>query len=1100
MKNKKSILFILIILVLIFMTGVSASELNNTAISSEDDMHIELAEIDNDSKAAQEDNQPIEQSNNEEIISEGDDGSFAALKSKIDNAPDNSIIKLENDYEQSGSATGNGIEIRKPITIDGQGKTIDAKGKIRFFYIKSNNVVLKNIVFINGFFGSTAGGAAIWSNGHNTIIYNCTFMNNYARDIAGALYLKGANSVVSNCSFFDNYARDNGGAIRLYGDNSVVSNCSFANNSAGGDGGAILLSGSNSVVSNCSFVNSSSENDGGAIYFSGKAGVVSNCSFVNSSSEKEGGTIYWYSKGGTVSDCSFVNSSSARNGGAVYWHDDKGSISNCSFVNSITTYSYGGAIYWHSDDGFVSNCSFMNSSSVKRGGAIYWDGDGFVSNCSFVNSISGNGSAVYWHHGDGSVSVCSFVNCSAGDSGAVYWHGLKGAVSVCSFVNCSAGNDGGAVYWYANSGDASDCSFVNCSAGNGGAVYWHGLRGNLFVCSFVNCSAGNDGGAVYWQGNNSNLFDCSFVNCSAGNDGGVIYLTGDKGTVSNCSFIYGSGIYGGTIYLNGTNSSIYTCIFVNNTADRGIIHFENVNEENISHFKINNNIFLNNAGGREITFNQIDNNSNADYNWFGNNANDYSKQPTALEEISDTWLFLKATVNPNTIRVFNSTEIFIKLYSYNSSSGNISEYDYGLLKPIDLSLATAKGNVNVTEVGLDESFKFTATNGGIGSVTATMENTVYIIEFNITKISSKLTADNLSMSYKDGSKLVVRLLDDNNNPISNALIYVNNTVVIYKYRTDDDGFANIPVNLKPNEYTYNIIYKGDADYNATNATRTVVVNKLKANIDATDYVVGYKDGSNFTATLTDDNGNAISGGTIKFDNGVNAYRYHTDENGVARAPIKLIPGTYTYVISFAGNGIYAQANITKTLTVEKGNPKLEASNATLEYKNGNITARLTDDFGNVIVGATVRFDNGINSYRYHTDENGVATAPVNLKPGQYNYTIRFEENSLYNQANTTASVKVNKADTVLTADNISMTFKDGTNYTARLADTNGNAIAGIIVKVNNTLATYKYKTDADGYIRVPINLKLGEYAFTAFIEGSDIYNPCNVTSTVVITR
>ncbi|WP_405269733.1 hypothetical protein, partial [Methanobrevibacter sp.] len=444
----------------------------------------------------------------------------------------------------------------------------------------------------------------------------------------------------------------------------------------------------------------------------------------------------------------------------------------------------------------------------------------------------------------------------------------------------------------------------------------------------------------------------------------------------------------------------------------------------------------------------------------------------------------------------------------------------------------------------------------------------------------------------DGSKLVVRLIDGDNNPISNALIYVNNTVAVYKYRTDADGVINVPVNLKPNEYIYNIVYEGDACYNGINVTRTVVVdkgdvfisvedvnvtykenenytvvgcdvngdpvsgvtvkvdngakvlryrtgadgvanvpvtlkpgeytftvsfdgntlykaagnssavvvNKAIVNMDAVDLVVGYNDGSNFTATLTDAEGNAISGVTVKFDNGVNAYRYHTDANGVASAPIKLKPGTYTYVISFAGNSIYAAANITKTLTVEKGTPNLEASNVTVEYKNGNLTARLTDADGNAIVVATVKFTNGASTYRYHTDADGVATAPINVKPGEYDYTIGFDGNSLYGAVNTTAKVVVNKIDAVLTADNISMTFKDGTNYTARLTDTNGNAIAGVIVKVNNTVGVYKYKTDAEGMIHVPINLRLGEYAFNAFIEGSDIYNDCNVTSTVVITR
>jgi hypothetical protein len=50
-------------------------------------------------------------------------------------------------------------------------------------------------------------------------------------------------------------------------------------------------------------------------------------------------------------------------------------------------------------------------------------------------------------------------------------------------------------------------------------------------------------------------------------------------------------------------------------------------------------------------------------------------------------------------------------------------------------------------------------------------------------------------------------------------------------------------------------------------------------------------------------------------------------------------------------------------------------------------------------------------------------------------------------------------------------------------------ISGVIVKVNNTLGVYKYKTDSNGVINVPINLKPGEYEFLAFFEGNNNLQP-----------
>ncbi|WP_405268930.1 collagen binding domain-containing protein [Methanobrevibacter sp.] len=370
----------------------------------------------------------------------------------------------------------------------------------------------------------------------------------------------------------------------------------------------------------------------------------------------------------------------------------------------------------------------------------------------------------------------------------------------------------------------------------------------------------------------------------------------------------------------------------------------------------------------------------------------------------------------------------------------------------------------------------------------------------VNKIGTVISLGNVTVAYRENGNYTVGFADIYGNAISGVTLKVNNSVKVLKYRTDENGVANVPVTLKPGEYAFTVSYDGNAIYEASEASGTVFVNKATLFMDDSDVTVSYKDGFNFTVALTDVNGNPVSGITVKINNTVKVLRYRSNADGIASAPITLKPGTYPYTISFEGNDLYEAASITKTLIVEKAIVNLEAANTEVTYQNGNVTARLTDADGNAIVGATVKFTTGTSTYRYHTDSNGVASAPVKLKPGEYNYTISFDETSVYGSANTTASVKVNKVDTILTADDIDMTFQDGTNYTARLTDINGNAIAGVIVKVNNTVATYKYKTDAEGYIHAPIKLRLGEYAFNAFIEGSDIYNPCNVTSTVVITR
>lgn len=85
-------------------------------------------------------------------------GTYTELKNLINSG--NDTINLDKDYAYDSSDNMNYVGISKQITINGNGHTIDAKNLVRHFYITGNNVVLKNITFINGF-GSTSYGGSI---------------------------------------------------------------------------------------------------------------------------------------------------------------------------------------------------------------------------------------------------------------------------------------------------------------------------------------------------------------------------------------------------------------------------------------------------------------------------------------------------------------------------------------------------------------------------------------------------------------------------------------------------------------------------------------------------------------------------------------------------------------------------------------------------------------------------------------------------------------------------------------------------------------------------------------------------------------------------
>ena len=205
-----------------------------------------------------EENHAIEQTEIEEMIGAIDDGTFTALQNKIDNAAEGSTITLENDYAYNKGFKTTGIEISKPLTIDGNGHALDAKGSSRIFNCIDNKIILKNINFYNASY--MFEGGAIHSEA-NLEINNCNFINNRVyydgtshtgsdRISGGAIYSTN-NLIVSNCKFNSNSADMNsfgayGGAISNKGDGKIT-NCTFNNNDAGygywndGSGGAIYI-------------------------------------------------------------------------------------------------------------------------------------------------------------------------------------------------------------------------------------------------------------------------------------------------------------------------------------------------------------------------------------------------------------------------------------------------------------------------------------------------------------------------------------------------------------------------------------------------------------------------------------------------------------------------------------------------------------------------------------------------------------------------------------------------------------------------------------------------------------------------------------------
>ena len=421
--------------------------------------------------------------------------------------------------------------------------------------------------------------------------------------------------------------------------------------------------------------------------------------------------------------------------------------------------------------------------------------------------------------------------------------------------------------------------------------------------------------------------------------------------------------------------------------------------------KINNNIFLNNTGSGEI-FIRIPDESNADYNWFGNTADNYTDTPMIYASFT-TWLFLNATADPNTIEVFNSSEISFKLSVYNASNREVSEYDNTLIPAAKMTTSATKGTVNNYAI-LGNSVEYIASELGTASVTAKIENIEYTINLINTIANPHLSVPSeeiyygenqihLSYNEKATGTVNITLKGKNGNNYKFENLELKNAI-------------KLPENILPDEYNIIVEYSGDTNFYDANAKGKLTVKKIATKLTATKVTTTYNVNKNLIITLKDSKGNPISGAKLTVNlNG--AKKYTTDKKGQVKIAVgKLVPKTYTVKISFAGTAtLYASSTSTK-VTVKKATPKLTAKAKAFKLKNKTKKYKVTlkDNKGNALKNKKVTLKVDGKTYTAKTNSKGVATFKLSklTKKGTFTAVVTYKGNKYYKKVTKKPKVTV----------------------------------------------------------------------------------------------
>ena len=450
------------------------------------------------------------------------------------------------------------------------------------------------------------------------------------------------------------------------------------------------------------------------------------------------------------------------------------------------------------------------------------------------------------------------------------------------------------------------------------------------------------------------------------------------------------------------------------------------------------------------------------------------------------------TTTLKTLYIYEEADLLSKSYNKNLDAGFNTSFNVvdgnATLFVFAASAQSGEGNLyingeNYTDVwngtgsslemfmvdvnGTDIAVYFEAT----GATILGLHQMVIVEQENILLIQ----APDVEKYYNGTERFVVTVTNFQGNPVVNQSVNITINGRTYTKNTDENGTASIALGL--NSGVYNVTTAID------NNTFVDSVVTILSTVNGTDVVKMYGNATQYYATFLDSEGKYLADGTtVKFNiNGVMYERKVSGNKGLAKLNINLPAGEYVITAMNLVTGEKAANNITVLSTIT------ENKDITKFYRNATqYTVKIIGEDGNVVgAGEPVTFNiNGV-FYTRETDEFGIAKLNINLPPGDYVITAEYKGCKVSNDI---------KVLSVLTADDISMKYYDGTQFVATLVDGQGKPYAQQTIRFNINGVFYNKVTDSFGQAKLNINLLPGEYIITSSYNGLNTANKITITA------
>ena len=251
----------------------------------------------------------------------------------------------------------------------------------------------------------------------------------------------------------------------------------------------------------------------------------------------------------------------------------------------------------------------------------------------------------------------------------------------------------------------------------------------------------------------------------------------------------------------------------------------------------------------------------------------------------------------------------------------------------------------------------------------------------VKKLNVKISAPNVKMYYKDGSKFKITLKNSLNQVLAFKAVKIQINKQNYLRFTDAKGTATLNLNLKSGTYKVFTLFNGNSFYYQKNVTSTITV---QSTIKCGDFSKYYKNELAYSSIFYDSKGKVLKNTKINFKLNSKTYTVKTDIKGVAKLAINLKPGKYNISVINAKTS----ESISKTVTIKN---LIITKDVTMTSKDGSkYTVKLLKSNGKVAPYTKFKLNlNGKVIYE-KTDKNGICNVKLNLNAGKYSVSVQYQ--------------------------------------------------------------------------------------------------------------